>query len=116
MQDDDIPVFEEDDPRYWMPPNVHGGVPARDQSRMVNNRRTPSGNFFNMTNPSLYLARVGSTSDEMPQYKQTINAISEERTEAARQAAIAKSNAMAAQVRITKNNFGNGGRVFGAER
>ena len=99
-QDDEIPVFEESDPRYWLPPYVHGGVPARDQSRMVNNRRTPSGNFFNMTNPSLYLPRVPSTNEPRPQYKQTINAISEERTAAAKEAAIAKSNAMMAEVRI----------------
>ena len=35
------------------PPYVTGGTHARDMSRMVNARRTPSGNFFQVANPSL---------------------------------------------------------------
>mmetsp|Transcript_50559 Transcript_50559/g.96564 ORF Transcript_50559/g.96564 Transcript_50559/m.96564 type:complete len:198 (+) Transcript_50559:286-879(+) len=43
------------------PPYVYGGVVARDMSRMVNERRTPSGNFFQITNPALHVPRLPGT-------------------------------------------------------
>eukprot|EP00227_Mantoniella_beaufortii_P010330 CAMPEP_0197592590 /NCGR_PEP_ID=MMETSP1326-20131121/15180_1 /TAXON_ID=1155430 /ORGANISM="Genus nov. species nov., Strain RCC2288" /LENGTH=215 /DNA_ID=CAMNT_0043158307 /DNA_START=48 /DNA_END=695 /DNA_ORIENTATION=+ len=63
------------DPVYWLPPNVHGGLGAREQSRMVNSRRTPSGNYFNLTNPSLHLERVPSTNNPPRAYQVEIDAM-----------------------------------------
>lgn len=52
---------------------------------MVNARRTPSGNFFNITNPSLHLDRVPSTNKPKDAYRVEIeNMIATKRaTEAA---------------------------------
>lgn len=37
----------------FTPPYVYGGVVARETAKMVNTKRTPSGNFFQITNPAL---------------------------------------------------------------
>ena len=38
----------------WKMPYDEGGPVATELSSMVNNKRTPSGNFFQTTNPSLW--------------------------------------------------------------
>mmetsp|Transcript_16816 Transcript_16816/g.55003 ORF Transcript_16816/g.55003 Transcript_16816/m.55003 type:complete len:194 (+) Transcript_16816:11-592(+) len=58
-----------DHPDYWNPPYVHKGAAARELSSMVNARRTPSGNFFQITNPSLWVERVASTKPELKEYE-----------------------------------------------
>eukprot|EP00740_Mantoniella_antarctica_P025043 CAMPEP_0198684124 /NCGR_PEP_ID=MMETSP1468-20131203/11745_1 /TAXON_ID=1461545 /ORGANISM="Mantoniella sp, Strain CCMP1436" /LENGTH=214 /DNA_ID=CAMNT_0044428713 /DNA_START=80 /DNA_END=724 /DNA_ORIENTATION=- len=68
-EDDARLSYDPNDPVYWLPPYEHGGQGAREQSRMVSSRRTPSGNFFNMTNPSLHLDRVPSTDKPRAEYK-----------------------------------------------
>eukprot|EP00238_Polyblepharides_amylifera_P010774 CAMPEP_0196584576 /NCGR_PEP_ID=MMETSP1081-20130531/47632_1 /TAXON_ID=36882 /ORGANISM="Pyramimonas amylifera, Strain CCMP720" /LENGTH=200 /DNA_ID=CAMNT_0041905829 /DNA_START=34 /DNA_END=636 /DNA_ORIENTATION=+ len=47
------------------PPYLERGVEAREMARMVNERRTPSGNFFQITNPSLFVQRVPGTNQMM---------------------------------------------------
>ena len=42
---------------------------------MVNSRRTPSGNFFNITNPSLHMDRVPSTNKPPPEYRVEIDTL-----------------------------------------
>ena len=46
-------IEEEKAKKSFEPPYIVGGTHARDIARMVNARRTPSGNFFQVTNPSL---------------------------------------------------------------
>lgn len=46
-------IEEEKAKKSFEPPYIVGGTHARDIARMVNARRTPSGNFFQVSNPSL---------------------------------------------------------------
>ena len=75
LQGDTRLSYDPNDPKYWLPPYEHGGAHAREQSRMVSSRRTPSGNFFNITNPSLHMDRVPSTNKPPPGYKVEIDTL-----------------------------------------
>lgn len=45
----------------FTPPYLEGGAGAKEVAKMVNTKRTPSGNFFQLSNPSLFVARAPGT-------------------------------------------------------
>ena len=60
--------------KSWQMPYWEGGEQAHELSRLVSNRRTPSGNFLNKSNPSLWIAKPESNYVKSKTSKSSITA------------------------------------------